>query len=178
MTLNHSATTPESSRFFNRWTVAAIVLLAVIIAGSAVIWARHGRGRGLEISIAPEKSYFGQIYVGGDVNDPGIYPLRAGDTINDVLEAAGGPTASADPAWLALTVAGKGETVSPQKVDINRAEAWLLAALPGIGPTRAQDIIDYRRQHGPFRDINELLEVPGIGDITFENIKSLITVGE
>jgi competence protein ComEA len=178
MTLNHSATTPKSSRFFNRWTVAAVVLLAVIIAGSAVIWAMHGRGRGLEISIAPEESYFGQIYVGGEVNDPGIYPLRAGDTINDVLEAAGGFTASADPARLALTVAGKGETVSPQKVDINRAEAWLMVALPGIGPARAQGIIDYRQQHGLFRDINELLEVPGIGDITFENIKNLITVGE
>ena len=66
----------------------------------------------------------------------------------------------------------------PQKVDINRAETWLLAALPGIGEARAQAIIDYRQRYGPFRDINELLKVPGIGDTIFEGIKRLITVKE
>ncbi len=65
---------------------------------------------------------------------------------------------------------------SPQKIDINRAEAWLLQALPGIGETRAQAIIDYRRQNGPFQSINELTKVSGIGAATLDSIKDLITV--
>jgi competence protein ComEA len=178
MSLNSSNTNSKAGRFFNWRTVVVIVLLAVTIAGSAVIWTGRGRGRGLEIVIEPEKNFYGQISVGGEVNNPGLYPRRAGDTIDDVLKAAGGLTGSADPARLDLTVPGKGEAGSPQKVDINRAEAWLLAALPGIGEARARAIIDFRQQYGPFRDINEILKVPGMGDTIFEGIKRLITVNE
>jgi competence protein ComEA len=70
------------------------------------------------------------------------------------------------------------EGESEQKVDINRAEAWLLQALPGIGEVRARAIVDYRQQNGSFRNINELLEVEGIGMDTYEKIKPLITVAE
>jgi comEA protein len=66
----------------------------------------------------------------------------------------------------------------PQKIDINRAEAWLLEALPGIGPSKAQAIIDYRKQNGGFSDISELLNVSGIGQDIYQKIKDLITVGE
>lgn len=64
----------------------------------------------------------------------------------------------------------------PQKVSINRAEAWLLESLPGIGPTLAQNIIEYRRQNGHFAIIEELKLVPGIGEATYEGIKELVTV--
>jgi len=66
----------------------------------------------------------------------------------------------------------------PQKIDINRAEAWLLEALPGIGPSKAQAIIDYRQQNGGFSHITEITEVPGIGMSIYEDIKDLITVGD
>ena len=66
----------------------------------------------------------------------------------------------------------------PQKIDINRAEAWLLEALPGIGPSKAQAIIDYRQQNGGFSDITEILEVEGIGQDYLRQIKDLITVGD
>jgi comEA protein len=66
----------------------------------------------------------------------------------------------------------------PQKIDINRAEAWLLEALPGIGPAKAQAIIDYRQQKGGFGHIAEITEVPGIGQDIYDNIKNLITVGD
>ena len=66
----------------------------------------------------------------------------------------------------------------PQKIDINRAEAWLLEALPGIGPGKAQAIIDYRQQNGGFSDIVEITEVPGIGDSIYADIRDLITVGD
>jgi competence protein ComEA len=65
-----------------------------------------------------------------------------------------------------------------QKIDINRAEAWLLEALPGIGETKAQAIIDYRRQHGDFSDITEITNVEGIGLSLYEQIKDLITIGD
>jgi comEA protein len=66
----------------------------------------------------------------------------------------------------------------PQKIDINRAEAWLLEALPGIGPAKAQAIIDYRQQNGGFGHIAEITEVPGIGQDTYESLRDLITVGD
>ncbi len=83
---------------------------------------------------------------------------------------------SSSAAGVQLIVAAPGD--GPQKVDVNRAEAWLLAALPGIGEGRAKAIVDYRQKHGPYRDINELLKVPGIGDTIFEGIRQLITVNE
>ena len=66
----------------------------------------------------------------------------------------------------------------PQKVDINRAEAWLLEALPGIGEVRAQAIIDYRQQNGGFSHISEITRVEGIGQSLYEQIKDFITVGD
>jgi len=71
-----------------------------------------------------------------------------------------------------------GPSNEPQKIDINRAEAWLLEALPGIGPSKAQAIIDYRLENGGFGDITEITNVPGIGKSLYENIKELITVGD
>jgi competence ComEA-like helix-hairpin-helix protein len=65
-----------------------------------------------------------------------------------------------------------------QKININRAEAWLLEALPGIGPSKAQAIIDYRQQNGGFSDIVEITEVPGIGQSIYNDIKDFITVGD
>jgi len=73
---------------------------------------------------------------------------------------------------------GEVSQASPQKIDINRAEAWLLEALPGIGPSKAQAIIDYRQQNGGFSDIVEITEVAGIGQNIYENIQGLITVGD
>jgi competence protein ComEA len=61
-------------------------------------------------------------------------------------------------------------------ININTATAAQLDTLPGIGPTTAQKIIDYRTQNGPFQKIEDIMNVPGIGPVTFDNIKSLITV--
>jgi len=161
---------------FSWWTVTCAFLIVIIITGSAIIWSKHDRGRGIEISLQPEKEPISQVNVGGEVNNPGLYPLQAGDKIDDILKAAGGLNAIADPGQLKLYVAGKGEADVSQQVDINSAGAWLLAALPGIGETRALSIISYREKNGLFRDIKELLKVPGIGSTTFEGIKNLITV--
>jgi competence ComEA-like helix-hairpin-helix protein len=66
----------------------------------------------------------------------------------------------------------------PQKIDINRAEAWLLEALPGIGPSKAQAIIDYRQQYGYFTDTFEITNVPGISINMYQKFQDMITVGD
>jgi competence protein ComEA len=63
-----------------------------------------------------------------------------------------------------------------QKININRAEAWLLEALPGIGPTKAKAIIEYRQKNGFFRNVDELTKVNGISAALLEQIKPLVTV--
>ena len=64
------------------------------------------------------------------------------------------------------------------KIDINRADAAMLATLPGIGPGISQSIVEYRDEHGPFRDIESLRAVRGIGERRFEAVKDLIRAGD
>ena len=61
-------------------------------------------------------------------------------------------------------------------MDINNASQTELETLPGIGPSTAQKIINYRKENGKFSNIEELKEVSGIGDSKFENIKDLICI--
>ncbi|MDZ4226903.1 MAG: helix-hairpin-helix domain-containing protein, partial [Patescibacteria group bacterium] len=63
-------------------------------------------------------------------------------------------------------------------ININTSDAAMLQTLNGIGPSKAQAIVDYRNASGPFATIEEIKNVSGIGDATFNNIKDFITVGE
>jgi len=177
--LNYAYGEPmKLSRFVNGWTVAAVILAVVIIAGGIVIWSKQTQGQPLEISAPSAPGLPVTIYIGGEVNNPGFYPLEDGDSIEDLIQAAGGLADGADLSNVELVVSVPEEGDFPQKIDINRAEAWLLAALPGIGEVKAQAIVDYRKQNGPFRDIYELTKVEGFGDVTLERIKHLITVAD
>ena len=167
-----------AGKIYNGWTLIAILLVVIIAASSLVIWSKNSRSQAIEISIAPDPEMPGEIYIGGEVSNPGFYSLKAGDSVDDIIRTAGGTTAEADLNQLVLHVLKLTEEKPPQRVDINKAEAWLLAALPGIGEVRAQAIIDYRQKNGLFRNINELAEVPGIGAATLEKIKHLITVAD
>jgi competence protein ComEA len=167
-----------AGRIINGWMLIASVLVIIIIAGGIVIWSKYSRSQAVEISLVPAPTLQGDIYVGGEVNNPGLYPLEVGDNIEGMLQVAGGTTDNADLSQLELIVPGLEEEASSQKVNINLAEAWLLETLPGIGQVRAQSIIDYRRQNGPFRSTNELVDVEGIGTATYEKIKHLITVAD
>lgn len=72
--------------------------------------------------------------------------------------------------------AGAGASPASGKVNINTASAQELDKLPGIGPTLAQRIVDYRSQHGPFRSPEDIKNVSGIGDSRYDQIKDLISV--
>jgi competence protein ComEA len=79
---------------------------------------------------------------------------------------------------LALTPAAAAATApSGERINVNTASAEELTALPGIGPSYAQRIIEYREKNGPFRKVEDLLNVRGIGEKTLERIKDKVTVG-
>jgi competence protein ComEA len=159
------------------WALTIILLIIAIITGGEITWARYHSPHPIEISLTnPE--FQGKVYIGGAVSNPGFYPLKSDDSLGDLILAAGGPADNADLTRLKLYIPGAGEGQEPQKIDINRAEAWLLEALPGIGETRAKAIIAYRQQNGDFGSIIEITNVEGIGPEIYEQIKNLITVAD
>jgi competence protein ComEA len=143
-----------------------------------------------------------RIHVDGAVEQPGVYDLPPGSIVQDAIEVAGGPTVDADVHVVNLAielqdqqkvyVPLQGELDAPAPVsggepgnevttgrliDINAARAVDLETLPRIGPSIAQRIVEYREANGPFKTIEDIQDVPGIGPSTFEGIKDLITVG-
>ena len=75
---------------------------------------------------------------------------------------------------LSFHLMGKEKT---EKININTASLTELQKLPRVGEKVAQRIIDFRKEHGPFNKIEELMKVQGIGEKTFNDLKDLITVG-
>jgi competence protein ComEA len=164
----------------NRFYLSITILLAVAaIAGGVTLGLRHHRSQPVEIILSktdlPEQS--GELYISGAVASPGVYTLREDDTLVALLSAAG-LEPNADLERIEIYVPGETQGQSPQKIDVNRAEPWLLEALPGIGAVTAQNIVDYRAQNGPFRTTEEILQVSGIGPATFEKIRDYITVSD
>lgn len=166
------------------WTLITILLVVIIVTGGIVAWRRYSPAQPIEIALTPKQEQpkgtlqepQGRIYIGGNITSPGFYPFTFGDSLEALIKAAGGATSSANLSGLTLYIPGVGEGQEPQKVDINRAEIWLLEALPGIGKTLSQRIVDYRQKNGPFRNTKDLLKVDGIGSDKYKQIQDLITV--
>ncbi|MDH7511498.1 MAG: helix-hairpin-helix domain-containing protein [Clostridiales bacterium] len=78
---------------------------------------------------------------------------------------------------LPLIAQQAGSKGGEQKININTASLSELQKLPRIGPQVAQRIIDYRKEHGNFKKIEEIMKVRGIGEKTYNQLKDLITVG-
>ena len=162
-----------SGKFWN-WLILFLVI--VIVVSGLVIWSKYAPGQPVEIELSPRPQTEGDVYISGAIIRPGIYPLREDDTLQDILQAAGGVSKDANPNRIDIHVPVAGEQNQPQKVNINRADAWLLEALPEIGKTRAQTIVDYREKNGPFKSIDDLTRVDDISEGTLEKIRHLITV--
>lgn len=124
------------------------------------------------------------VDVAGAVRRPGLYRLAPGTRIADAVALAGGATHEADLVSVNLAapladgeqvVVGGPGTAASAVVDLNRASAEQLDALPGIGPQTAEKIVAFRQAHGPFRSLVELDAVPGIGPSRIAQLKGLVT---
>ncbi|HLR83406.1 MAG TPA: helix-hairpin-helix domain-containing protein [Nocardioidaceae bacterium] len=144
------------------------------------------------------------VDVTGKVRKPGIVSLRHGARVADAIEAAGGPRSKrvdlralnlarvlvdgeqivvglpALPGATTTPEAGStappDETSSAAPVNLNAATLEQLETLPGVGPVTAQAIVDWRTEHGQFTSVDELLEVNGIGEVTLEDLRDLVSV--
>ncbi len=163
------------------------VLIGLLAAG--VIWLAASPPRGEPVVLLPTPTPgMLTVYVSGAVAIPGVYTLPEGSRVDAAVQAAGGfvPGAEAERINLAapledgqqIDVPGIVSTshVNAGRVNINTATLSELDALPGIGPTAAQAIVDYRLQNGAFQFIQDIQNVPGIGPATYDRIKDYITV--
>ncbi|HHY37085.1 MAG TPA: hypothetical protein GX518_05280 [Firmicutes bacterium] len=178
-----------------------ILLVGVLLVGGAVtLWRQHQQlpvmealepiGEEREEQLEPREVV---VHVAGAVKRSGVYRLPEGSRVIDAVEAAGGGTEDADIHALNLadilvdgqryyvptreeTAGGRGSYAGTTagKINLNRATRAELETLPGIGPALAERIITYREEHGPFRRPEEIKNVSGIGEKTYENIKDYI----
>jgi hypothetical protein len=120
------------TRLNRYWVIALIFLIAVIIVTVFIAWSRYRPSQPIEILLPPEQEISGNISIHGAVINPGIYQFSGGDTIGSLIQAAGGMTANGKSDSLELNIPqAAGATGTPQKININRAEAWLLEAPAG-----------------------------------------------
>lgn len=144
------------------------------------------------------------VDVKGEIKHPGVYQSSMEERVIDVIHRAGGLTNKADESKvnfaqhvqdeMVIYIPAKGEAEAASadisrggtsassgnsenaKIDLNQADSSALQTLPGVGPAKAAAIIDYREKSGPFKTIEDLKNISGIGDKTFEKLKDLIIV--
>jgi competence protein ComEA len=137
------------------------------------------------------------VDVAGKVRHPGLYRLASGARVDDAVRRAGGPLAGVDLTSLnlaarvvdgqqilvgvAVAPGGGGPGSAPAAggavaVNLNAATLDDLETLPGVGPVLAQHILDWRAAHGGFASVDQLNDVPGIGEVKFGALHALVTV--
>jgi competence protein ComEA len=170
------------------------------VSGSAADPGGAGSGAAPDGSLAGGPAGQVAVHVAGRVRRPGLVRLPAGSRVQDAIRAAGGPTAGADLDAVNLArkltdgeqirVPAPGDPAPPPSpgaaagpgapgagpsapLDLNTATLEQLDTLPGVGEVTAGRIVAYR----PFTAVDELLEVPGIGQRRYDQLKDLVTVG-
>ncbi len=143
------------------------------------------------------------IHVAGAVRQPGVYRLRSGARVDDAVQRAGGATRRAELGGLNLAAeledgrqvlvperVRRGGGAAPaagataaapapapgQPINLNTATLEQLDTLSGIGPLTAQKILDFREERGGFGSVEELGEIPGIGDKRLASLREEVTL--
>jgi competence protein ComEA len=181
-----------------RVAVLAAVALAIVVVG--VRWmGGSGAARAPGAATLPVQPASGAgggsggevtVHVAGAVQHPGVYRLRRGERVDDAVRRAGGPGRRADLSAVNLaapledgrqilvptrTPAGVAAPADA-KINLNTATAEQLDTLAGVGPATAAKILAHREQHGAFASVEELADVPGIGERRLEALRELVTV--
>ncbi len=133
-----------------------------------------------------------KVDIKGEVIYPGVYKMQDGQRVEQVIKEAGGLTEEADITGVNLAQRAFDEmvinvpAVSTSEVDVesgdpaqtdkaglnmNTAEQAEWETLPGIGPAKAEAIVSYREEAGPFQQVDDLINVPGIGEKTMETLR-------
>ncbi|MDJ1475709.1 helix-hairpin-helix domain-containing protein [Bacillus sp. LS15-K4] len=147
-----------------------------------------------KISDTKEQKKIIVIDMKGAVVKEGVYEMKEGDRVKDAIEKAGGFLPEADRKnvnlaqmvqdQMILYVPNKNEQAQEAaaiskgegKVQINAASKEQLEKITGIGSRKAESILKYREEHGPFQKIEDLLEIDGIGVKSLEKIKDQIII--
>ncbi|MDO5340531.1 MAG: helix-hairpin-helix domain-containing protein [Eubacteriales bacterium] len=132
------------------------------------------------------------VYICGHVNSPGVVKCQSGMRLYEAVELAGGADDSADMSLVNLAalvndgqriyIPSYGEDIPVMEeetaglININKATAEELMTLPGIGSSRAADIVSYRTDNGRFQTIEDIMKVSGIKEAAFNKIKNYICV--
>jgi competence protein ComEA len=135
------------------------------------------------------------VHVAGAVREPGVYRMRPNARVDDAVGRAGGATPRADLSQvnLAAKVEDGRQVVVPERprpgapgvpaetqpgvpLNLNTATLEQLDELDGIGPATAQNILDYREANGGFGSVEELGQVPGIGDVRLASLREQVRV--
>ncbi|MBT8202589.1 MAG: ComEA family DNA-binding protein [Acidimicrobiia bacterium] len=171
-----------------QWVVAGLVLL---VAGMSGWWfgGEPAEPPPVEISRAGDSASL-TVHVAGAVAGPGLVVVSPGSRVADAVAAAGGLLESADPAGLNLaapvvdgqqivvqTIGAAGTPpVDDGRVRLNSATASDLEAIAGVGPVLAARIVAYRESNGPFTEVEDLLDVAGIGESKLEAMRDQVIV--
>lgn len=179
-----------------------IYLAIIIIAVTIVILIPDGEKQ-QEITFEPlttgdsdDEIMYIYIDIKGQVQNPGVYKVSKDSRLFQLVSLAGGTTGEADTLAINLSLKLYDQQVvyipsfedsypiiidvindnANGIININSASLELLDTLPGIGPSTAQSIIDYRLEVGFFESVEDIMNVSGIGEATFNEIKDLITI--
>ncbi|MBH0229938.1 helix-hairpin-helix domain-containing protein [Halobacillus yeomjeoni] len=176
-----------------------IFLLIIVGIGLYVVKAQD-QGAAVQItsypqqeeSVKEETKIDMKVDVKGEVVKPGVYTVNKAMRVHDVVEMAGGMTPNADMTSVNLAQKVQDEMViiilsklpekgtevhqADKKLSLNQATLEELQSLDGIGLSKANAIIQYREEHGPFIQVDDLLKVTGIGAKTLERFKEKVRV--
>ena len=142
------------------------------------------------VSVGGESGGDVVVHVAGAVREPGVYRLPSGSRVTDAVQRAGGATSPAgvEGINLAAVLADGQQVVVPGKgaggasaasgaadegpISVGTATLEQLDTIEGIGPVTAQNILDYREEHGGISSVDELDEISGIGPATMESLRA------